>query len=331
VNLKLVLGFGVSVAFLWIAARNVDPLEAWGYAQGINALYLLPYMALVVAEVLVRSWKWLVLLDPIKRASFRRLNSATLIGLMANNVLPARAGEFVRAYVGARMERIPISACFATVFIDRVLDGLTVSAIFVIAVVVQPLPDQIKGAGYAAAAIYLAALGGLLALIVQQTRTLRFMDTILGPFPPRVRSLVMRLAQTFVGGLSALRSARLLLAATAISALIWFGYALSVYVMALAFDIHLSLFQSFVVLLILTIALTLPSTPGFVGTMELALTEGLVLFGIDDSRAFAFALVYHVTQYVPITVAGILALWLERLSIRDIAHVPAADAAAPSV
>jgi uncharacterized protein (TIRG00374 family) len=331
VNLKLWFGILVSAAFLWIATWNVDFRSAWEYAQGVNVAFLIPYMALVVAEIFLRAWKWLVILEPVKRASFRNLSSATLIGLMANNILPARAGEFVRAYVGARMERIPFSTSFATVVIDRVLDGLTVSAIFILAVIVQPLPDEIKGAGYLAATIYGVALGSLLVLILNEQWALRVIAKVLSPFPRRFGSYVVDLAISFAGGLSALRSPRLLLSATGISVLIWLGYALSVYFMALAFGIELTVMQSFVVLLIVTIALTLPSTPGFVGTMELALKWGLVLFGIDESRAFAFALVYHVTQYVPITVAGLLALWLTRFSIRDIAHVPAPDAASRSV
>jgi uncharacterized protein (TIRG00374 family) len=247
---------------------------------------------------------------------------------MANNILPARAGEFVRAFVGARMERIPFSTSFATVVIDRVLDGLTVSAIFALAVVIQPLPDEIKGAGYLAAAVYAVALATLLLLILNEQLAIRVIAKVLSPLPDRFGAYVVDLARTFAGGLSALRTPRLLFSATGISVLIWLGYALSVYFMAWAFNIELTMMQSLVVLLIVTIALTLPSTPGFVGTMELALKWGLVLFGIDESRAFAFALVYHVTQYVPITVAGLIALWIERFSMRDIAHVPAPDAAA---
>src|SRR5258706_258627 len=121
----------------------------------MNLWWFIPFAALTVGEVLIRAWKWQVLLEPIKRCSFLTLNSATLIGLFANTVLPARAGEFVRAYAGARMERIPYSTSFATVVVDRLLDGLTVSAIFVLALVFQPLPDQIKAFGYLAGGIYL--------------------------------------------------------------------------------------------------------------------------------------------------------------------------------
>jgi glycosyltransferase 2 family protein len=327
-NWKLWIGVLISAALLWFAVRDVDFVKVRDHIQEVNYLYLVPYLALIAIEVVLRAWKWHVLLVPIKVHSFWKLNAATLIGLMANNVLPGRAGEFVRAYAGARIERISFSACFATVVIDRVLDGLTVSAIFVAALVLQPeLPDQVKVPGYIAAGIYVLAMACLLALLIQQALALRVLAAVLRFFPANLAHFVTGLVQAFVGGLGALKDRRLLAASVFISILIWLGYALSVFVMALAMDIQLTVFQAFVVLLIVTILLTLPSTPGFVGAMEFGIKSGLVLFGVDESRALAFALVYHVTQYLPITVGGFIALWLEGLSMREISHVSAPDAA----
>ena len=328
-NWKLWIGVLFSGALLWFAVRDVEFSRVWANIQGINYVYLLPYLVLIAIEVVLRAWKWHVLLTPVKVPSFWKLNSATLIGLMANNVLPGRAGEFVRAYAGARLEKISFSACFATVVIDRVLDGLTVSAIFVLALFLQPtLPDQVKVPGYFAAGIYVVALAFLVVLLVQETLAFRLLAWALRFFPESVGHFVTRLVQSFVHGLGALKNGRLLGMSVFISVLIWLGYALTVFVMALAMDIQLTVFQAFVVLLIVTILLTLPSTPGFVGAMEFGIKSGLVLFGVDESRALAFALVYHVTQYVPITIAGFVALWLEGLSMHEISHVPAPDAAA---
>ena len=137
-NRQVWIGLVISFALLWLSARNVEFDRAWAHIQTINLIYLVPYALLVIGEVVIRVLKWQVLLRPVKACSFWKLNSATIIGLMANNVLPARAGEFVRAYAGARLESIPYSMAFATVVIDRVLDGLTVSAIFLLVVLVQP-------------------------------------------------------------------------------------------------------------------------------------------------------------------------------------------------
>src|SRR5947208_662255 len=82
-NLKVWLGILISGFFFWLSAHNVDFGEAWRHVQSMNAWFLIPYTALIVGEVLIRAWKWQVLLEPIKRCSFITLNSATLIGLFA--------------------------------------------------------------------------------------------------------------------------------------------------------------------------------------------------------------------------------------------------------
>jgi uncharacterized protein (TIRG00374 family) len=297
---------------------GVDWAQAWEFAQGLNPLFLAPYMVLIMGEVLLRAWKWQILLAPVQRTSFRRLTSATLIGLMANNVLPMRLGEFVRAFVGASMERIPFTTSFATVAIDRILDGLTVTMLFVVAILLYPLDDRWKVAGYGIGLIYVVALGFLMALIVSEGPTVRLVTTLLRPFPARLRDLVLSILNTFLAGMGILRNPVLLLAAEAITIVIWVGYAASLYLMALAFGINLPFPAYFLILVLLTIALTAPSTPGFIGTMEAGITAGLLLFGVDASQAFAFAIVYHVTQYVPITVGGFLALWVEGLTMADV-------------
>ncbi len=292
----------------------------------MNWVYLLPYLVVLVGSILVRAARWQLLLEPVKRCSFWKLNSATLIGMMANNLLPARAGEFLRAYAGARLESLPFSTCLATAVIDRLFDGLTASGIFIFALMAYPLPDLAKLAGYGATAIYLATLALLVALVEWPEPTLRISGSLLRRLPERWATRAGGWLRAFVGGLGVFHRPGLLLGSIVLSIVVWVSYALGLYFMWLAFDIHLSLVGAFIVLLILTIGLTLPSTPGFVGAMEAAIIGGLVYFGVDKTQAAAAAIVYHVTQFVPYTIAGFVVLWLERITLADIAHVSEADA-----
>jgi uncharacterized protein (TIRG00374 family) len=314
------LGIAVTAVLLYLSVRNVDPIEAWEYAKSANAGYIWPSLLLVGAEIFLRALKWQVLLWPLKRASLGKLNSATLIGVMANNVLPARGGEFVRAWAGGRLASVPYSTSLATVVIDRVLDGLTVSALFIFVIIFQPLPDLINRGGYVAGAIYLVTLAFLVGLIVRTEQTLVLAATLMRPLPPRLSGAAVHTLTKFVEGLAVFRSAPLLIAAIAISFAVWITYAVGFWVMFMMFNIPLSLLQGFVILLILTIALTLPAAPGFVGLMEGGIILGLDLFGIDKSQALALAVVYHVMQYIPVTLGGLIALWREGLTMGDITH-----------
>src|SRR5207247_147604 len=132
-----------------------------------------------------------------------------------------------------RTERIPFSTCFATVVIDRVLDGLTASAILVGVIVLYPLPLEWKISGYIAAAIYLATLVGLIGLIWKRELTLRLMSSVLRVLPKHLGDRVLGWLGAFVSGLGVFRNPGMLLVSIALSVVIWVGYGLTLYLMFL--------------------------------------------------------------------------------------------------
>jgi uncharacterized membrane protein YbhN (UPF0104 family) len=62
-----------------------------------------------------------------------------------------------------------------------------------------------------------------------------------------------------------------------------------------------------VVLLAISAATAMPSTPGHVGTLELAAVGALMLLGVGREQALAFALLYHAMQVIPVTLIGLSA------------------------
>jgi len=58
----------------------------------------------------------------------------------------------------------------------------------------------------------------------------------------------------------------------------------------------------------------LPSTPGYLGVFEYLTTVALLPFGVSKDVAFGFALVFHITNYLTMSVAGVMALWIHGLS-----------------
>ena len=123
--MKLWLGVAVSGVLLWLAFRGVDLQEVGHSFTQVRTVWLLP----VLASIFVRFWltaiRWQVLLRPVKRIGIHRLFAVTMIGFMANNVLPARMGEFVRAYALGRSESLSTPLSFATIVLERVFDGFT--------------------------------------------------------------------------------------------------------------------------------------------------------------------------------------------------------------
>ena len=134
----LALGVGLAFALLDPETRaryhlhravstevHLDAGEIVQKLRQVRTVWLLP----VILSIFVRFWltavRWQVLLRPVKPIGLHRLFGVIMIGFMANNVLPARIGELVRAYALGRSEALAAPLAFATIVIERVFDGFT--------------------------------------------------------------------------------------------------------------------------------------------------------------------------------------------------------------
>jgi hypothetical protein len=84
--------------------------------------------------------------------------------------------------------------------------------------------------------------------------------------------------------------------------------------LALGFD-HLPLEASFVVLVVVSLMISIPSSPGYVGVFHWAVQISLRIYGLNDGEALAVAIVLHAAQYIPITLIGLYYLRREHLTL----------------
>ncbi len=135
----LFIGCLISAFFLWLAFRNVDFKTLWVTLASINYWWTLPFVVVTLLSMYVRTMRWHYLLLPSYKIPTSRLFSPLMMGFAFNGIFPARAGEFARAYVLGKKEKMPFSSAFATVVVERILDGLTM--LFLFAVTLMFLPE----------------------------------------------------------------------------------------------------------------------------------------------------------------------------------------------
>jgi len=121
-----IVGILVSIVCSWLFARKIEWATLIVALREANYIYIIPTIIIIFISHYLRAFRWMEFIIPIKRVSVLNLFSASMIGFMANNVLPARAGEVIRPIIVARKEKIKITASFATVVMERVFDILSI-------------------------------------------------------------------------------------------------------------------------------------------------------------------------------------------------------------
>jgi uncharacterized protein (TIRG00374 family) len=270
-----------------------------------------------------------VLLAPVRRLGAGLLFRFVAIGYMANNLLPARTGEFVRAYALSRREPVRKTASLATIAIERVFDGLTMIFFILVASLLIQLNEQLRLLTVAAALLFVGLLVGLVAVGAiprLQEAILRLLRRLL---PARLEARLEAMLVAFLAGLSSLRSradlARIVL--TSLGA--WTCEASMYIVVAAAFGLELTWPVALLTTAVANLATLLPSSPGYVGIFEAGILAVLVgLLGYPEAAALSFALVLHAALWLPVTVLGLLFWSRESLAWGALREVPADRAAA---
>ncbi|MGE5860824.1 MAG: lysylphosphatidylglycerol synthase transmembrane domain-containing protein, partial [Ignavibacteria bacterium] len=115
INIKLWISIIISMVFVVLIFYEVDFNKTEQALRDADYIYLPFAVVLSIVTNILRTYRWKYVINPIKKISTHSLFSGVAIGYMANNLLPARLGEFVRAYMMGKKEGISKSATLATI------------------------------------------------------------------------------------------------------------------------------------------------------------------------------------------------------------------------
>lgn len=324
-------GFLLSGALLWWVLRDVSPAAVW--TELSRADPWLFFWATVAATVIfpIRALRWRVILEPVAPGlPFGPLWRATAIGMMINNVLPARAGELARAFALTReVPKVSFSTSVASLVVDRLFDAVVLLALGLVAIMDPAFPTNATIAGqpladWAVGGIALTgALLAIVYLLVFFPRALIVTFEIFSRrISPKLEERGKVALQRFSDGLSVMRSPRRFALVFGWTVVHWLINGLGTWLGFLALGIKLPFSAALFVQTVTAFGVALPSAPGFFGVFEAIAVLTLAVYGVSAALATSWAIGFHILTFIPITLIGAYYFVHLGMHFRDLKAAP---------
>ncbi|HYN88483.1 MAG TPA: lysylphosphatidylglycerol synthase transmembrane domain-containing protein [Ardenticatenaceae bacterium] len=335
---RLFLGTAISLILLVVVFRNTNWSEMLAALRGANYTLLALATLVTIGGVILRAFRWRALFWPETRLSLGALFDAVNVGYLANNLLPARAGDVLRAYLAGEWARVGVAHALSTTVVERVIDVLFVVAMLFSLLPFLPLPRPLVEAALLVGAAFILASAVLVGLSLQRERGRRILARILGLVPRLDADLWSERLIALLDGFAILRAPGPLARVLAWSAIVWLE-GIAVHVLTIrAFGLtSLPLATGVLTLCAAALGMAVPSAPSAAGTFHAAAYAVLLAFQVSDDRARAVAVALHAFNFVPLTILGFWSLARRGLSYRQLAgrasrvagQQPATEGAAP--
>jgi uncharacterized protein (TIRG00374 family) len=316
---RILLGLAISAIFLALLLRSVD-LDAVGnaIADAEPGWVLLAGPPFALA-IWVRAMRWRLIIRPHLPLTRGDAASLVVIGNAANNVLPVRTGELVRAILAQRHHGASGATTLGSIVVERVLDGLVLAAFLIVTIALAGSSDFLRGLALLAGGGFVVATGLLMALAWRPTATATVLLGLVARLPARLATALAALAERGLEGLTLLRGPRAWSLATGMTAVSWALEAGSYWLVGEAFGLGLNPLLYLGVAGAANLAIAAPSTAGGIGPFEFFTRETVVVFGTSGAaataQATAYALALHVLVLLPLSLVGLLLLWRRHLGI----------------
>ena len=325
----LSLGILISSVGLYYAFRHIDGGDFWSTLLQAQLGYAIPFLALLVIFYGLKVHRWQILLASTDRKpKLSVLVGPMTIGFAANNLLPFRVGELIRLILASRSTGINKSAVLGSLVVERIFDLIAILLLgaFSLSGLARRQHHLPYETHFATAAFALLLLIFLSALNSQ--KVLRLFKFAFKPLPARARRYLEASMDSIEPIMIAVRSPWRITIVLLSSLLQWGILCLTILLSCMALGVHIPLAGSVYVMILITIGISLPSTPGFIGIIEYCFVLGLSAFDVPGEQALAAAIFYHVLTWLSITSAGTVFLRRTAMSwnsVRDVARTQTAD------
>lgn len=322
VSIRFWAGVAASVVFIALFLRTLHLGELADAFREAEYWYLAPALLVLFTSIYVRCIRWSVLMRPVAPLSPSALLPYAIIGYMANNLLPARAGELVRAWVLGRREHVSRTAAIGTIAVERLFDGCVLVLMLLISGAVVGFDDsRLRVIAMASSVLFLVAFVVFYVITLSEARAHRFISFFLRWLPERLEHKAEDLADNIVVSVRSVHDPKTMGLVFLLSGAAWTIEAGSYAIVGLGFDLDVGFGEYCLLLAASNLAIIIPTFLGGTGPFEWATRLVLESAGVATAVASAYAIIAHALVIVPTTIIGLLIIWSYGIRFSRIARV----------
>ncbi len=308
----------IALVLLAYCLKDITLEELKSLGARLNFYYVIPAAASGFLYMLFKGLRWRAMVSRQKKIRFWRAITLYSTGQILGLVMPALTGQVGRLVLFSRKEGLKKTFIFSTIILEVLFDAISLVIFMLITSFAFVFPSEYRHMSTIVAGVTVAALVCLYLMLHYQEGAENFGRKCLRNRWPGAYITVKKFIRSFTKGIEVLKSSQHMAGTMALSLLSWGAHMLVVWYLMKAFGLELPFAAAAVVMIINTIVLMVPITPGNAGTFEVAVSTSLAAFSVGRSDAVLFALALHIMDFIPIFVYSFYFLRLERQSIMDI-------------
>jgi glycosyltransferase 2 family protein len=329
---QTLIGLAIAFGALYFILRNISFEELTTSFKNAELIYIIPGLALIILSYVTRAYRWQALLSPFKQIPVKEIYSPLMIGFMGC-ILPARAGEFLRAYVVGKKHNITFSGAFSTIIVERLFDLICLMALFVWVFVFKAdmfdpnmtfsgVSVQTMAIGFGRICIILVC--GLLAFMFlltwQEEKVKSWMNWCIRPLSEKWKEKFIYMVGEFALGCQVIKNKKALMQVTLFSILTWTLIVALYYPFYLAFDLQIQTLDSLLILTVMVcILITVLPTPAFLGSYNAGVLIALhKIMGEAEVTAVSFSMVVWAASFLVIFTGGFYFILRDHMSVRSL-------------
>ena len=332
---NLIIGLAITAGALYYTLHNVSMKDLAASFKTVDYIYMIPAVFILLLSFLLRALRWRILISPMKEVNVRDLFSPLMVGYMAN-ILPARAGELIRAYLLGKKHGIPFSGAFASIIVERLFDIVAIlllfAGVFMLNAEVLGSDAMISGVsletlarrfGELSAVLVVALIVFIYMMVAHKKKLLTIIRRVIRPLPKKWHDKAEYVIEEFSLGFLVTKDLQALFKITAYTVLIWSAIVVSYLPFYYAYDLDNKSLESMVILTVLvSILIVVLPTPAFLGSFNAAILIGLHdIMKVPELTAVSFGMVVWAVNFGIILMGGFYFILHDHLSVKTLVQV----------